>query len=393
MTAKQLERNLWVLKVSAGFRGFVATIPIWVSFFAGLLTFEQLATLYALRYVAELVLELPTGAFADLFGKKTSVGIGGIVQGVGYMLVAVAQNPVQVFVFMMIAELGITLESGAIHAWAYDSLKENGREKEYGRVMSETTLAFQISMAIAILCGGYMYAWWRGLPWVVEGLAMVVAGGIFWLIGTEPIIDTEVFTWKNYFKQTKNGFKEIWKSAYVRSLSVFYMVVGGFSWSAQKFFNQIYATQIGYSDIEKSWLFSFIRVFNVVALTQFLKSSRLFSRNKGLVLFSILFLLFFVPTPFASKLLGGLLLFGLTFASTARTVILNQFANEEFESRVRATALSSLNMLVGLMYVAITYVSGFFLEDYGAGVVLGVMGVIAVLITTPLAVRLVRRQR
>lgn len=391
MTEKELHKNLTVLYVGGALSGVITTIPIWVTFFTGILTFEQLATLYAVRYLVELLLELPTGAFADLFGKKISVGLGGVLQGIGCLLVAVSNTPLQVYTFMLIAEVGITLGSGAIDAWVFDSLKENGEEKRFSSVMSKSNLAFQLSIAVAILSGGYFYQLWTGLPWIIEGLAMAMSGLLIWFWGIEPKVDTEKFTLKNYIRQTRNGFKEIWKNSYVKNLTVFYMVVGGVTWSAQKFFNQIYATQIGYSDIEKSWLFSFIRILNALVLTRYLKSTRFFSRNKGLILFPVIFLVFFVPTLFAGKILGGLLLFGLTFANTAGSVILNQFTNEEFDSKVRATALSSLNMLVGLVYVIITYSSGFVLKSMGSGMFLGFVGIVAVIITTPLAWRLVKR--
>lgn len=95
----------------------------------------------------------------------------------------------------------------------------------------------------------------------------------------EPHIDSEKFTPKSYLKKNIDGFSEIFKNNHVLFLSLFYIVVGGITWAGQIFFNQVFASEIGMTIVEKSWFFGVTRILNSILIFQIVKTG--FINKKG----------------------------------------------------------------------------------------------------------------
>lgn len=79
MLQKLERRNI----TTAYFLAFVSEIffpiAIWLFFYSRFLNFTEIAILSALGGLAAILLEIPTGAFADMFGRKTAIVISYIV--------------------------------------------------------------------------------------------------------------------------------------------------------------------------------------------------------------------------------------------------------------------------------------------------------------------------
>lgn len=76
-------RNIRVLYWSQFARSLVFIVPIWVSFERQYINYSQVIFLQGVIFLAQLLLELPTGAFADLVGRKVSVGLGYLTMALG----------------------------------------------------------------------------------------------------------------------------------------------------------------------------------------------------------------------------------------------------------------------------------------------------------------------
>ncbi len=124
-----------------GLRDFQLWIPVWVVF----LTLEQGFTLTAvtsvegLYLVGVVLLEVPTGAVADRYGRSRSLALGSLCLGVAVLLFAFAVNlPILVISFMLWS-VAHTLMSGADMALLFDSLKARGHEVAFERIAGRGT--------------------------------------------------------------------------------------------------------------------------------------------------------------------------------------------------------------------------------------------------------------
>lgn len=131
-------------------------IPVWVVF----LTVEQGFTLAqvtladGLYFLATVVLEVPTGAVADRWGRSRSVGLGCLVMMVALAVFAFTTTFAVLLASFMLWALAAALMSGADLALLYDSLQALGREAEYERHAGRGEAAVWIGVATATAIGG-----------------------------------------------------------------------------------------------------------------------------------------------------------------------------------------------------------------------------------------------
>jgi len=127
------------------------------------LTLEQFAILNAAWAATIVLLEVPSGALADTIGRRNlviaSAGIM-IVEMALLCLAPIGQMPIVFYLFLINRVLSGAAEasaSGADEALAYDTLKDLGLEKSWGKVL-ETQMRFQsIAFIVAMSLGALLY--------------------------------------------------------------------------------------------------------------------------------------------------------------------------------------------------------------------------------------------
>lgn len=134
------------------------------------LTLSQFALLNAVWAATIVILEVPSGAMADIIGRRRLLVLTGMIMVVeiGVLCVAPRGGSSLLFVLFLINRvLSGTAEaaaSGADEALAYDSLKAHGLEGAWGKVLARQmrlqSVAFMVSMAVgaAVYDPGFMQA-------------------------------------------------------------------------------------------------------------------------------------------------------------------------------------------------------------------------------------------
>lgn len=356
-------------------------MPIWYAFETQFAPAETLAIVYAVTHMVSVFLEIPTGALADLLGRKRTVFLGLLFQGMGWMIVSQSVNISSIWIGYAVAEIGATFVSGAETALYYDSLKELGEEKHYTRFASANSILYRIGITMATFLGGYLFAVSKSLPYIGVGLSLFIAA-IAILFTVEPHIDSEKFTLKNYLSQTKQGLHELVKNSYIRTFSLYYISVGGLTWYFIYFLYLVVLQEKGFSTIELSWITSGIHVCIGIGL-YFLVWKFKFHRNTALLFFPSIMLISFLLAPFVPKSVLIMLVFFGYFAGVSRWPILDQYVNAEFDSKHRATAISTLSMAISIMYTLISITVGPILSTFGGLGVMFTLGLFTLVTTVP----------
>ena len=380
---QKLQRNISLFYVSQFLEGLLFIIPIWVAYQRQYLNFTQMALASSLRLFLVALLELPTGVFADLVGRKISVMLGYLIDCSGLVLIAIPSNPINIIFGMALRGIGEAFISGSNEALLYDSLKELKAESTFSKIKGKIGLFYQWAIVISSILGGYMFVISPQLPWLIYAVCMMVNSLIYFVLIKEPKIDTQKFSLKNYVLQTKIGVRETYKTSYIKNLSIFYALVGGFSWAWQIYFNQIFASEIGYTEIGKGWLFAIIRLINSLLILKLLNIKNLVNKRNVFLFFPGLILLSSLPILLANQALGTFLLFLMTLASTTRFVLLDKYTNEVFSSKYRATALSTLNLYVSLVYLVLVGISGPIIDHWNVKIVYFLVGLISLVTILP----------
>ncbi|TSC90182.1 MAG: major facilitator superfamily MFS1 [Microgenomates group bacterium Gr01-1014_5] len=387
----RLKRNIKLFYIVDFLIGLDFVIPVWVAFHLRVLDYSQIAILTAFLYGLTMILELPTGALADMLGRKWTTALGWIFQGLGYAFIAFANSFTAFGIGYFIVAIGIALVSGASVAMVYDTFKELKRENEYSKFVAKSSTLFRIGLIVGTFTGGYLYQLHLSLPYLLMGLAYLVAVG-FILLQQEPKIDTEKFTLTNYLRQTRDGFKEVFKTQYLKKLTLFYTLAGGITWACAIYFNQPFAKDLGFGEIEQSWLFGGIYLTSTSIIYLLSRNDKFLDRNKIYLGFPIILSLALLPGIIASKLVAPVLLLGILVCTSGRFAFLDRYANLEYESKYRATAVSALNMLVSLFVIIAVGLSGKLQDLYGTPLVFTLLGIVALFAMLPVGINLARHK-
>ena len=138
-------------------------------------------------YWVVMVTEVPSGVVADRLGRKFSLVLGALVNGIGCWLFASAYSFSDFFVGEIFFALGTALISGADSAMLYDSLAAEHRETEYARAEGAGQMTWLVVTAIGMpLTDIYIVADHGPAPayWITGALRFV--GVIAALLMVEP---------------------------------------------------------------------------------------------------------------------------------------------------------------------------------------------------------------
>ncbi|MGE5495591.1 MAG: MFS transporter [Burkholderiales bacterium] len=181
-------KNIAVNYVFTFFKSIDVTNGIWMLYLAskGLSLFE-IGLLEGIFHVTSLVMETPTGAVADIFGRKMSRLVG-MALSVGSRVLMIFSGSFAMFALsFVITALSYNFESGAGEALVYDSLLLEKKEHKYLKVAGRNELIFQSTNILGLVLGGfagnikYEYAY-------IIAIALNVAAFITGLLFKEPLI-------------------------------------------------------------------------------------------------------------------------------------------------------------------------------------------------------------
>jgi MFS family permease len=386
----RLRNNIKIYYLSSALSGLLFTVPIWVAFHQRYLSYTQMAFIAALSYFVTLILELPTGALADLIGRKSTIILGYLFIGIFRIFLGFATTPVGFYLGWIGEAIGNALVSGADTALLYDTLKELKNESQYSRIVAKSSLFRRSLLVLAVLSGGYFYKIFVGLPFVLRGVAyLLMAISSIFLI--EPKIDTYTFNLKNYWLQTKEGVSHLLRSSHTRVLTGYYAVVAGTIWVLQDYFVNTFAKDSGFSDIEQSWAFSsFYLISTLVVLFITKNKDKMPRKNTIYLALPLMLIMALIPGYYASKFIVYFLILTINISSALNNSLLNNYVHEEVDSKYRATALSALNLVVSAVYLLILLATGPLQDLYSNRLVWSVIGLIVLVFAVPFTIKLLQ---
>ena len=133
----------------------------------------QLVLVGTVMEAAVFVFEIPTGAFADTYGRRLSVIISFLIQGVAVVLVGAVASFWVIAIAWAIWGFGYTFQSGAFEAWITD---EVGVERVGNVFLRGTRIAY--TGALLGLIGSIGLALWSLRAPVIAGGLVTTACGV-----------------------------------------------------------------------------------------------------------------------------------------------------------------------------------------------------------------------
>ena len=116
--------------------------------------------------VGVFIFEIPTGAFADILGRKKSFLIGCLIISTSFFMYYVSHLFLLFVIAEIIAALGTTFYSGALEAWIVDALKKANYKGTIDTVFAKSHIVITVSSIGSGLLGAYIGNVNLALPWL-----------------------------------------------------------------------------------------------------------------------------------------------------------------------------------------------------------------------------------
>jgi MFS family permease len=211
MEAKQTVRLYYVLSSVTGFGAsfFFATYVMFLQ--AHHLNLLQVNLVNFCFFATIFLFEIPTGAIADIFGRKPSYVISCFLLGLSFLMYAFASNFIGFVLAEVVGAVAITFCSGAFEAWLVDRLKTYQEQVDLAPIMVRENQLNRAASLIGAMTGAWLSDLDMRIPWIVAGLMQFLVGATALLLMKEENFQRQKFSfcagWKSMKKTIGISFQ------------------------------------------------------------------------------------------------------------------------------------------------------------------------------------------
>lgn len=375
----QLKKNIKRNYIFTLMQNIDLTRGIWMIYLAGKgMSLTQLGLLETVFHITSFLMEVPTGAVADIFGRKVSRIAGRALSLLSTVILLMANDFLWFAISFIFTALSFNLESGAGDALIYDSLKEIGEEDRYMKISGKKELCYQIAGVISFLVGGYMATRSYGIAFTIT-IIIAAATLLQSFSFKEPNVgrNHECHDRENVFvNQLRDSVRVVKDNPRIVSLIVFLEVILTFC-TCIFFYLQNFMKGGGYSEAVIGV------VYAAAYLTAALTASQVYRIEKVIKEQGILLL---VPVITVACLWGIALsayhfIFFILLTVTEEIVYIamSDYINKMIPSENRATILSFSSMVFSFFMIIVFPLVGMLGDLYSLGFAIKCLGGLGIL--------------
>ena len=383
-----MQNNIKLLYWISFFSNLWFWLGTWVLYYLLFTNYTGVGIIETAMIISIVVFEIPSGALADLLGKRKVLILAFLVVALSEFTMAGAINFWMLMFSAIVGSLGTTMVSGTFEAITYDSLKELGKEKIYDKILSRQKSIKYIASALATIAGGAMYTYgWQRTPFILVGVMSLIACGLA-LFLKEPKVDTvsdgNVLSWRIYWQQLQQGFRQLFSQTKFRATAIILFAAGVVPLFMYEMVEDILLVAYGATAMEISWEV-FLESTATAIVIHF--TSLIVRKIGGLKSLVVIAFIYAGLLPLVSLVsLWGAIALIIVWGSlnVINRVITSKIINDQTLSENRATTLSTFNMLLSLPYILMATWIGFLADKYTVqGVVfwLGIVMIIGLMIS------------
>ena len=351
-----LEGNINKMYLLKAVKWFMIVMPIIVLFFEKHgLSLTQIMILQATYSFTVAVLEIPSGFFADIYGRRLSLFYGSILTFIGYLIFSFFSGFNEFFIAEILLGIGGSLISGADSALIYDTLLQLKKDEDYTKVEGKNYGIGNVSEGIAGVIGGFLAITSLDLPVYIQTFVLFFSIPISYSL-VEPessyklaksiksiwLVVKETFFEKNKLK---------WYIIYSSSMGIGTLSI---AWFVQPFLIEI-ETPLFYYGIIWAGL-------NIITgITSYY--SYLFKHKDLLIYISLIMVISFILLGYNISMYGLIFIVFIYLIRGIITPTLRNLININSTSERRATVLSLRSFIIRISFAIIAPILGY-ITDY-----------------------------
>ena len=392
----RLKRNVGLDYVHTFLSNMNMQSSIWVLYLAYCgMHLAQIGLLEGIYHATSIVCEIPSGAAADLLGRKRCMILSNICIAVSCVIMLFSKSFGCFAVSFVVQALGNNLNSGSEEALVYDSMKCLGQEEHYMGVYGRLNVLIEVAQGLATVAGGalaeFSYFWCYAACVVIAVLALLP---VLWMAeptqcgeaadtageGVEdaaegtPAQRTIRETVKHHFAVSACILQ---KDARIGKIIGFYSVVFA-AHTLLFFYSQQYFADLGYNKVQISVIMLLVGGASCLGALVSEKMYRWFGK-KCLIPETVIIAgaILCYGAGKAGVAIAALMCAG--FANAALYPIQSDSLNALIPSEQRATLISVDSMCFSIVMIVLFPLAGALADRWGLKTVLLLLGVILLL--------------
>ena len=365
----KLEDNINKMYLLKAVKWFMILMPIIVLFFEKHgLSLTQIMILQATYSFTVALFEIPSGFFADIYGRRLSLFFGSILTFLGYLIFSFYSGFNEFFIAEIFLGIGGSLISGADSALIYDTLLELKKDEDYTKIEGKNYGIGNLSEGLAGVLGGFLAVSSLELPVYIQTFVLFFSIPLSYSL-VEPkssyklaksfksilLVVKETFFQKNRLK---------WYILYSSAMGIGTLSI---AWFVQPFLMKIDTPLIYYGIIWAS--------LNIITgITSYY--SYVFDNGKVLTYISLSMLISFVLLGFNISIYGFIFIVLIYLMRGIITPNLRNLININSTSERRATVLSLRSFVIRISFALIAPILGYITDVYEISYVFYFLGLL-----------------
>jgi MFS family permease len=342
-----MKKNIWLYYLFVFLRDFLFFSAVLVPFYIqwGRIDQTKIQILQSWFMFWLFLLEVPTGAVADYFGRKYSLALGALIFGLGVFIYGSIPKFEIFLLGEFLAAAGAALVSGADEALLYDTLKQLGKENESQKFFGQAESIHLMAILTAAPIGGIIASsFGLNFPMKFSSIPLFAAAFII-LAAKEPRIEKAQSESRRYLEIFKKGLNFLYEKRRLRLLAFNAILVD----AAAYFLIWLYQPllqKVNFPIVYFGFVHAVLTLAEILVSSNFVRLEKLFGSSKKYLkttawitsVFFVLVALFPIKVVIFLFIIfaGG---FGLT-----RMTYVSARMQEFIPSAERATIISSVSM-------------------------------------------------
>lgn len=337
-------------------------MPIVVPFYkSNGLSMQDIFILRAIYSIAIVVLEIPSGYFADVWGRKKTIIYGTLATFAGFVVYSSTTGFLGFLAAEIVLGIGTSLISGADSAMLYDTLLVQKKEQKYLRYEARMVSYGNFAEAIAGVIGGLIATIALRLPYISQAVISFVAIPVaFSLIEPDRHKPVGKYSFKNISKAIRFSLVEDKK---LQRFILFSSIIGTatltMAWFVQPVFELI-GLPLSFFGILWTLLNGIVGVFALIAY----KTERFLGKKNMLIVITLCIPAGYILVSLFDSYWTLLFIVFFYMIRGVATPVLKDYINKLTSSEIRATVLSVRNFIIRSLFVFIGPFLGWYTDNY-----------------------------
>jgi predicted MFS family arabinose efflux permease len=364
--------NLTKLYILQGLAFAWFPIPTIVLFYEDYgLDIEQIVLLKTILSLSILVLEVPSGYLADLWGRKACLVVGSGVWVASWLIYCTGTSFTEFAIAEILAGVAGSLISGANTALGYDTLLQLGKEQHYQVWEGRLGAIAGISEAVCGIIGAAIASINLVYPFYLQTLCLIIYFGLS-LTLVEPKYHQAIAQTQK-FNQLKNIIIDVYKRPQLRWLILLSSIFSSASFLIV-WLSQDYLQQLNIPIQAFGWAWAIFHLGMSLASVNSHYLQRILGLKQALLMLILILATSYICLGSISQIWGLVLILNIYLVRGFCSPLILNAINQQIASSVRATILSLNSLVFRIAFAVIAPLIGAIASGYNLALGLVIAG-------------------